>query len=440
MQVERLGPGAEPAEALRGLGARSHRLAAAPPAALTGEWFGMSAVIAPECHTFPEDPAAAFDLTALGRHIPQTHAPTAGRTPLIGGGWFGSLAYPDGPSDLPRAVGGWSDHVLVLDRDGCWWWESLAGAPCPEDIRDAVLAPDDPGLAADGAVPVADPPISAAAPARWSIEWCAPDPGAHRRRVEKCLDAITAGEIYQACVCTAFTGTARGSTLAFFSDAVAATSPARAAYLAGEWGAVASLSPETFLRRHGAHVESSPIKGTAPLASDPALLRSSRKDVAENVMIVDLVRNDLGRVAAVGTVRATRLLDIRPAPGVWHLVSTVSAELRPGIGDAELIAATFPPASVTGTPKLRSQELLAEWESAPRGAYCGAVGMVSPIGGLELNVAIRTVQFGPDGTAVLGVGGGITADSDPGAEWQECLDKAASIISLVERHRAASTA
>ena len=119
-----------------------------------------------------------------------------------------------------------------------------------------------------------------------------------------------------------------GSTarpLDFFVDAVERTSPARAAYLAGEWGAVASLSPELFLRRAGEAVTSSPIKGTLPRSADPAALRASVKDVAENIMIVDLVRNDLSRVAVTGSVTVPELLAVRPAPGVWHLVSTVTA-------------------------------------------------------------------------------------------------------------------
>ena len=158
------------------------------------------------------------------------------------------------------------------------------------------------------------------------------------------------------------------------------------------------------------------------------MLAESHKDVAENVMIVDLVRNDLSRVAATGTVRTPELLRVEPAPGVWHLVSTVSAELDDSVGNRELLAAAFPPASVTGTPKIRAAELLADWEQFPRGVYCGAIGIAGPGGLLDLNVAIRTVQIAPDGSATLGVGGGITYDSVPSAEWQECLDKAAAIV------------
>jgi para-aminobenzoate synthetase component I len=208
------------------------------------------------------------------------------------------------------------------------------------------------------------------------------------------------------------------------------TSPARAAYLGGEWGAVASLSPELFLRRCGETVTSSPIKGTLPRHADPSALRASIKDVAENIMIVDLVRNDLGRVAITGTVTVPELLAVRQAPGVWHLVSTVSARVDVDVPMAAVLEATFPPASVTGTPKLRARQLLRGWEPRRRGVYCGTVGLASPVAGCELNVAIRTVEFDVAGNAVLGVGGGITADSDPDLEWEECLHKAAPIIGL----------
>jgi len=242
------------------------------------------------------------------------------------------------------------------------------------------------------------------------------------------LAAIAAGEIYQACVCTQFAGKLDGATIDFFVDAVERTSPARAAYLAGDWGSVASLSPELFLRRAGDEVTSSPIKGTLPRTADPAALRASVKDVAENIMIVDLVRNDLGRVAVTGSVTVAELLAVRPAPGVWHLVSTVSARVPVEIPMAALLDATFPPASVTGTPKARARELLAGWEQRRRGVFCGTVGFASPLAGCELNVAIRTVEFDADGSAILGVGGGITADSDPDLEWDECLHKAAPIV------------
>src|SRR5262249_24580995 len=157
---------------------------------------------------------------------------------------------------------------------------------------------------------------------------------------------------------------------------------------------------------------SSPIKGTLPSSADPADLLASVKDVAENIMIVDLVRNDLGRVAATGSVTVPELLAVHPAPGVWHLVSTVSAEVPAQVPISPLLAAPFPPAWATGTRRRRARRRLRQWEPARRGIYCGTVGLAPPVAGCELNVAIRTVEFGADGSGVLGVGGGITADSD----------------------------
>jgi para-aminobenzoate synthetase component 1 len=281
----------------------------------------------------------------------------------------------------------------------------------------------------------------AAAPAQargCRIDWDAADREAHRDGVLSCLDAIGAGEVYQACVCTQFAGTVTGDPLDFFVDGVARTAPARAAYVAGAWGAVASLSPELFLRRRGAVVTSSPIKGTLPLDAWPSALRASPKEVAENIMIVDLVRNDLGRVAVTGTVTVPELLVVRRAPGVWHLVSTVSAQVPVELPTSALLDAAFPPASVTGTPKHRARQLISQWEQRRRGIYCGTVGFASPVAGCELNVAIRTVEFDAAGRAVLGVGGGITADSNPDAEWAECLHKAAPVVGMPYPTSAAS--
>jgi len=145
-------------------------------------------------------------------------------------------------------------------------------------------------------------------------------------------------------------------------------------------------------------------------------------------MIVDLMRNDLGRVARTGTVHVAELLSVEPHPGVWHLVSTVTA--RVDAGDAELLRATFPPGSVTGAPKLRAIRAIADLEDQPRGVYTGAIGFASPSWGAEFNVAIRTFEIA-DGVIELGVGGGITADSVPVLEWRECLHKAAPLLGAI---------
>ncbi len=401
MRVEPLGRlGSAPA-VLRAVADGARRNGLAPSAALIGDWFRSRAVIAPSVALQPVNPTEAFAVPC---------APIRG---AVGGGWFGYLSYPDPAADgcgprIPDAAGGWSDCVLRQDRTGFWWYESLADEALPAWVAAALHSE------------VATQP--------YLMTWDDADRLAHRRGVLDCLDAIADGEVYQACVCTQFAGHIDGAPIDFFVDAVNRTSPARAAYLAGHWGAVASLSPELFLQRAGEFIVSSPIKGTLPRDADPAALRASVKDVAENIMIVDLVRNDLGRVAATGTVTVPELLAVRPAPGVWHLVSTVTARVESGVPMATVLDAAFPPASVTGTPKTRARQLLSIWEPRRRGVYCGTVGLASPVSGCELNVAIRTVEFSVEGSAVLGVGGGITADSDVDREWQECLHKAAPIV------------
>lgn len=193
---------------------------------------------------------------------------------------------------------------------------------------------------------------------------------------------------------------------------------------------VASASPERFLERDGSRVWSSPIKGTA--ATVDAFLP---KDHAENVMIVDLVRNDLGRVCEWGSVRVPALLEVEHHPGLVHLVSTVEGRLRPGVGWAAAIEATFPPGSVTGAPKLAALDVIAELEAGPRGPYCGAIGWVDADRRLgDLNVAIRTFWI-DDGQLYFGTGGGITWDSDPDGEWAETELKAQHLLSVASgRH------
>ncbi|MGW0172822.1 aminodeoxychorismate synthase component I [Rhodococcus sp. NPDC003322] len=418
MRIERLGTGGTPAAVLRALAHLAAVGDTPAPAALIGDWFGARAILAPSVATRSVAPREAFAVT--GRPAPghPTDGGVAG--PLLGGGWIGYRGYPDLPDsgrmpELPESAGGWTDSILRLDSDDCWWYESLTETPCPPDWFAAVTRPE-------------------VSPRSWRLEWTPPDRSAHQSGVRQCLDAIAAGEVYQACVCARYTGRIDGAPLDFFADAVEATRPARAVFLQGRWGAVASLSPELYLSRHGDRVTSSPIKGTLPIGADPDLLRASVKDVAENVMIVDLVRNDLGHLAIPGTVTVTDLLGVHPAPGVWHLVSTVAATVPPETSAADLFDASFPPASVTGCPKHRARQLLSAWEPYPRGVYCGTVGFASPLAGTELNVAIRTVEFDPHGQAALGVGGGITIDSDPDAEWQECLDKASSIVTLRSAH------
>lgn len=218
--------------------------------------------------------------------------------------------------------------------------------------------------------------------------------------------------------------TSRADAARWWLSTVHRTRPQYAMYLATHDRAIASLSPELFLERRGSTVWSSPIKGTIPLDRDPGELARSRKDVAENIMIVDLVRNDLSRVCRDVTVPS--LLEVVPAPGVWHLVSTVSGQVDDvsPARDSRIIDACFPLASVTGTPKLRAREYLAEWEPVPRGIHCGTVGL--NWGDLVANVAIRTAEW-VNGELILGTGGGITIDSTPDAEWAEIMAKTSTL-------------
>jgi len=448
--VRELRGAAAPERVLRRLAARAARRGLPPPAALTGDWFGAAAVLVPSVSVEPVPAAEAFA-------VPDRQ-PLVDRAPdgSVGGGWVGYLGFGltdprrsgPVPALLPLAAWGWADHVLRRDGDGRWWFEALVadGAVFPAALADELGAlvtghaasPDAQRalVAGHATVPDALEVDPAASEDTWRADRLVPpDRDRHERAILGCLDAIRAGEVYQANVCTRYELRLDGDPVDVFAAGVARYAPRHAAYLSGRWGALASLSPELFLSRRGRHVRSSPIKGTAPRdgtdSLNAVLLAASTKDRAENVMIVDLVRNDLGRVCEPGTVTVPELLVVRPAPGVWHLVSTVDGRLRPTVGDAELLAATFPPGSVTGTPKLRALELLAGLEPVPREAYCGAVGMASPVAGLQLNVAIRTMEVTPDGRAWIGVGGGITIDSEPAAEWAECLAKAAPLLDLL---------
>jgi para-aminobenzoate synthetase component I len=189
--------------------------------------------------------------------------------------------------------------------------------------------------------------------------------------------------------------------------------------------AVVSASPERFLSWRGPDVETRPIKGTG---TDPDTLLASAKDRAENVMIVDLARNDLGRVCEHGSVAVPDLCAVESHPGLNHLVSTVRGRRRDGVHTGALVRAMFPPASVTGAPKPRVMQIIENLEPVPRGVYCGAVGWIDTEHDRgDLNVSIRTFTVA-GGRTHLGVGAGIVADSDPGAEWAETELKAARLL------------
>ncbi len=217
-----------------------------------------------------------------------------------------------------------------------------------------------------------------------------------------------------------------------------------AAYLGFGEQTVLSASPERFLRldEDRRHIETRPIKGTRPRGLGPMhdaalgrALAESQKDRAENVMIVDLLRNDLSRVCRPGTVRVPELFALEHHPTVHHLVSTVVGEIEPGYGAVELIRAAFPGGSITGAPKVRAMEIIAELEPTQRGVYCGSIGYLSATGAMDTSIVIRT-YLARNGQVYFQAGGGIVADSDPELEYRETLDKARGLIAtLVESHQ-----
>ncbi len=247
---------------------------------------------------------------------------------------------------------------------------------------------------------------------------------------------IAAGDTYQVNHTLRLRSTVEGDERGLYRDLCYAQRGAHAAYLNAGRYRILSASPELFFRLDGDRLTTRPMKGTAPrgrwLAEDDATrerLTASVKDRAENAMIVDLLRNDLGRIARPGTVRWAKVFEPERFETVWQLTSTVTADLEPGTGVPDVFRALFPSGSITGAPKVRTMGIIADLEDSPRGVYCGAVGFLAPASAgppsASFNVAIRTVVVDAEsGTAEYGVGGGITWDSSPAGEYDETVAKA----------------
>jgi len=259
--------------------------------------------------------------------------------------------------------------------------------------------------------------------------------------VNRIQEFIAAGDIYQANLSQRFRTRYEGDPFQLFLELRRAAPAPFSAFLDGGDFTVVSMSPERFLHLdpETRRVETRPIKGTRPRgrtgSEDRLLARElvrSEKDRAEHVMIVDLERNDLGRVAQVGTVQVRELSLLETFPTLFHLTSTVEGVLASGRDRVDLLKATFPGGSITGAPKIQSMQLIDELETVRRGIYTGSLGHLSFAGGMDLNVAIRTIVI-HDGRAEFHVGAGIVADSDPEAEYQETLVKGRSLKEALER-------
>lgn len=328
-----------------------------------------------------------------------THAP-GGNLPLL---WFGIAEAPDGP-DGPGAPGG--------------------QLPSPTARDEYEIGP-------------------------WHDEW---NSEVHAEKIAQVHAAIAAGETYQTNLTTRRRGRVTGDLLSCYVDLIAAQGTAHGAYLDLGASAILSASPELFLSRSGDLLTTSPMKGTAARHEGPAADSASRshllhsaKERAENIMIVDLLRNDLSRLAQPGGVAVPSLLDVEQYPTVWQMTSTVTAEVGPGIGLEESMAAMFPCGSVTGTPKASTMALIRDLESGPRGVYCGAIGWLAPAratadgpmpASSSFSVAIRTLVVDrSDGSAEYGVGSGITWPSEAAAEHAE-LEIKTRVLDLLGRDRA----
>ncbi|MGD9743318.1 MAG: aminodeoxychorismate synthase component I [Dongiaceae bacterium] len=397
-------------------------------------------------------PVGGDPFTALAAELARWRLEGAtGPVPFIGGavGFLGyelgrhleELPQRHGNADaLPDMVIGFYDAILAFDREARRGWILSSGLPETDPAaRERRASARADALAVKLAALPEEPPPFAAAGGAWRFEL---EPEDYVARVERLLEYIRAGDLYQA----NFTGrflAARPAAVAAFSlyRRLRRLSPAPfAAYLAcGPELQILSASPERYLRlgADGA-IEARPIKGTRPRGATPAEdmaladeLRRSVKDRAENLMIADLLRNDIGRVAEIGSVRVPVLCGLETFASVHHLVSVVEGRLRGGLEAVDLLRAAFPGGSVTGAPKIRAMEIIDELEVARRGPYCGSIAWFGIDGAMDSSIVIRTLVATRD-RLIAQAGGGIVSDSDPAAEYEELRLKARPLLAVLE--------
>jgi len=262
---------------------------------------------------------------------------------------------------------------------------------------------------------------------------------------DRVLGYIRAGDCYQVNLAQRFIAQASGDPWLAYQRLRLINPAPYSAYFSTPYAQILSASPERFLRVQDGAVETKPIKGTRPRAGHARLdaeriaeLLASEKDRAENLMIVDLLRNDLSKNCETGSVRVPRLFDVESFATVHHLVSTVTGRLRAGRDAIDLLRGAFPGGSITGAPKLRAMQIIEELEPHRRGVYCGAIGYIGHDGGMDTNIAIRTLVHS-QGTVRFWAGGGIVADSQREAEYRETFDKAAALLSLLQQSAASAS-
>jgi anthranilate synthase component 1 len=348
------------------------------------------------------------------------------------GGWVGWLGYDDAAERagaparfderMPREAWLRVTRFVAFDHLARRAW-AVAAPGEAERLAAAVER-------LDGEPPMPDPAPPATARSRHA-------PGEYAQLIERCRDAIRAGDAYQLCLTTRFEIPGPVDPLGAYRRLRALTPAHHGGLVRAGAVALASASPERFLEVADGTVRTRPIKGTRPRGADAATdaalaeeLRSNVKERAENVMIVDLMRNDLSRVSEAGSVGVDGLLEVESYPAVHQLVSTVSGALRPGTTVGDLLVAAFPAGSMTGAPKLSAMTILHGLEAGPRGVFAGCFGWVGSDGALDLAMVIRSIVVHPGG-AYVGAGGGITWRSDPAAEVAEVGIKARGPLAAV---------
>ena len=391
-----------------------------------------------------DDPLAALDHVTAQLGLDPCAAPDPELSMPFRGGLVGALAYELGDRLLPRierrgrptgqldmmlrvagtviAVSRERDRAFVVVDEGI---QRRAAAAIREDIEERCRRARAAGAAGAERDERSDPATT--------VSTSLPH-DAHVAAIRSALDVIARGDAYQVNLAQQVSAPFSGDLVELYRR-MRAASPASHAALLPDAG-LASISPERFLEVTAGTVTTDPIKGTRRRADDPELdaaladdLLTSTKDRAENVMVVDLERNDLGRICVAGSVTVPQLLELRALPTVWHLVSRVRGTLREGTTYGDVLRATFPSGSVTGAPRIAAMQTIRTLEPAPRGWYCGAVGWLGR-GSAGLSVAIRTATL-RNGMASYGAGGGIVADSDPSDEVAETLDKAVAFLTAV---------
>jgi para-aminobenzoate synthetase component 1 len=450
-QVEELLPAPEVEAALLQFAGLPH--CALLDSAMPDEHIGRFSFLAADPFAWIEAPADGTDgLAMLAERMAGLRAETIAGLPPFQGGAAMMLSYDLAHSlerlprlhrddfPMPALAAGLYDVVLAWDRAAGRAWLISQGLPETEPAARRRRAAE--RLAqfrallsqSDAASPLRNAAGTAPPPAKLTCNFSR---GEYLRAVQRAIDYIYAGDVFQVNLAQRLAIPMREDPLTTYLRLRRCNPAPMAGYFDLGRRQILSASPERFLRVAGREVETRPIKGTRPRTGEPAAddravadLRGSEKDRAENVMIVDLLRNDLSRVCEPASVRVEVLCRVEAYRHVFHLVSTVCGRLRAECGPLDLVRAAFPGGSITGAPKVRAMEIIAELEPTARGAYCGSLGYLGFDGAMDLNILIRTITAA-DGWLTFGVGGGIVAQSQPEREYDETWQKAQGLLQAV---------